>query len=160
MIPPGAPQATISTRLLTRVVILLIAVWTLISGIVLVGFEGAGSGALGAGVSDRAAQRLLGAHLLVLAPAYLLIALRLEQYRDLVWLPFATQLAVVLFVAYSILRGDTDFGDGALAVAVGLIFAVLLAFVWLSEQRSRAQAEGGAEGAQASDGEATAADEL
>ncbi len=132
---PARPAASISTQLLTRVIILLIAVWSLLEGVVLVGFHGASSGALGAGVTDQAGQRLAGAQLLVLVPAYLLIAWRLPRYQAFVWLPFAAQLAVSLTVGYGIVEGDTDFGDGILACSVSAIFAVLLGFVWISEQR-------------------------
>jgi hypothetical protein len=138
---PGSRDVAISTRILTRVIILLVAVWSLLCGLVMVGFQGAGSGALGAGVTDAAGQRLVGAHLLLLTPAYLLLAWRPDRYSAFLWLPFAGQLVVALTVGYSILTGDTDFGDGVLPVAVGGIFVVLLGFVWVSEQRSIAQAK-------------------
>ena len=141
MTPEAGPVAagddtTISTSVLLRIVVGLIAVWTLIAGIVLIGFQGATSGALGAGLVDEAAQRLLGAHLLVLVPAYLLLVFRLERYRGLLWLPFGAQLAAAGAVAYSIINGETKFGDGVLAVVVSGILASLLAFVWITEQRS------------------------
>jgi len=137
--PP--PETTISTRILTRIIVLLIAVWSLIAGTVLVGFHGATSGALGAGVTDEAGQRLLGAHLLVLVPAYLLIAWRLERHKSFLWLPLAAQLATAFAVGYSILTGETDFGDGILAAAVSGIIVVLLGFVWISEQRGVSRAK-------------------
>jgi len=46
------PDATISTRILTRILVFLVAVWSFLAGIVLVAFHGASSGALGAGVTD------------------------------------------------------------------------------------------------------------
>jgi len=135
------PDATISTRILTRILVFLVAVWSFLAGIVLVAFHGASSGALGAGVTDDAGQRLVGAHLLVLVPAYLVIAWRPERHQSLLWLPFAGQLALALTVGYSILAGETRFGDGILAFAVGAIFVVLLGFVWMSEQRAVARAK-------------------
>jgi hypothetical protein len=132
------PIATISTRLLTRIVIALIAFWSLLAGIVLVGFRGSASGALGAGIADDAGQRLVGAHLLLLVPAYLLIAWRIDRYASFIWLPIAHQFAVVIAVGYSILNGDTEFGDGILAVTVGIIFIILLGFILISEQRTLA----------------------
>jgi hypothetical protein len=132
-------DATISTRVLTRVIVLLIALWSFIAGIVLVGFHGASSGALGAGVTDHAGQRLVGAHLLILVPAYVVLALQPERYQVFFWLPFAGQLAIVLSVGYGIVTGGTDFQDGILAVAVSAILVGLLAFVWISEQRSVAR---------------------
>ena len=73
MAAPPEHHATISARLLIRLIVALIALWSLASGLVLVGFQGTGSGALGAGISDSAGQRLLGAPLLVLAPAFLTV---------------------------------------------------------------------------------------
>jgi hypothetical protein len=138
MTSPAA--ASISTRLLLRVIVLLIAIWSLLEGTVLVGFHGVGSGALGAGVSDLSGQRLVGAHLLVLVPAYVFIAWRIDRYAGFIWLPFAAQTAFALTVAYAIIIGDTDFGDGVLAAAVSAIFAGVLGFVWITEQRSVANA--------------------
>jgi hypothetical protein len=134
-------EASIGTRLLTRLLIILVAVWSLVAGIVLVAFHGASSGALGAGVADEAGQRLVGAHLLVLAPVYLLIAWHIERYQGLIWLPVTGQLAVVLAVGYSIVTGATDFEDGILALLVSAIFATLLGYVWVTEQRSNANLE-------------------
>jgi hypothetical protein len=134
-----APDAAISTRMLTRIIVLLIAGWTAVAGVVLIGFHGATSGALGAGVTDEAGQRLLGAHLLILVPAYLLLVWRLDRYQHFLWLPFAAQLATLLAVGYSILTGETDFSDGVLAAAVSGIFVALLAFVWISETRTVAR---------------------
>jgi hypothetical protein len=155
VVPP--PEASISTRVLTRVIIVLIAVWSLVAGVVLVGFPGATAGALGAGLEDVAAQRLLGAHLLVLAPVYLLLAWRPDRYRSLLWLPLVTQLATAMAVSYSILNGDTDFSDGILAAAISSFFVVLLGFVSISEQRSVARAKYEAE--QADSDPADAADQ-
>ena len=136
MTPEQRPDVTISTRLLTRIVVLLVALWSLLAGLVLVAFQGAASGALGAGIDEDSGQRLVGAHLLVLVPVYLLIALRIEEHRDLIWLPIMAQAAVVMAVGFSILTGDTSFADGILPVAVGIIFTCLLAFIWITEQRS------------------------
>jgi hypothetical protein len=136
---PNPAETSISTTVLTRILIALIAVWSLVAGIVLVFFQGTGSGALGAGVVDIAGQRLLGAHLIVLAPVYALIAWHSSQYKGLFWLPFASQLAVFFAVGYSILIGDTDFGDGMVPVTMSGIFIGLLGFVWVSEQRTLAR---------------------
>ena len=132
-------EATISTRLLTRIVTLLVALWSLFAGVVLVAAGGSGASALGAGVEDRAGQRLVGAHLLILVPAYLLLVWQPERFKAFTWLPYAAQMAVVLVVGYDILSGETDFGDGILALAVGLIFVALLGFLWITEQRTEAR---------------------
>lgn len=131
-------ETVISTKLLTRILIALIAGWSLLAGLALVFFQGSGSSALGAGVADVAGQRLLGAHLIVLAPVYGMLAWRSERYHGLIWLPFVSQLAVFFSVGYSILIGDTEFGDGVIAVTVSAIFIGLLGFVWITEQRSLA----------------------
>ena len=133
------PDATISTRQLMRIIILLIAVWSVTAGLVLLAFPSAGSGALGSGIADRAGQRLVGVHLLLLAPVYLLIAARQEKYHGFLWLPIAGQTAMALTVAYNILSGDTSFSDGALSVVICLILAGLLSFVWITEQRTIAR---------------------
>jgi hypothetical protein len=133
------PDATISTRQLMRIVVLLIAVWSITAGVVLLAFPNAGSGALGGGIADRAGQRLIGVHLLLLAPVYLVIAARLDRYQGLLWLPIAGQVALALTVAYNIISGDTSFSDGALSSVISLIFAGLLGFVWITEQRTIAR---------------------
>jgi hypothetical protein len=132
-------QATVSTDILTRLVIILVAIWNAFAGLVLVAFHGASTGALGAGVEDEAGQRLLGAHLLVLVPVYLVLAWKPRRLVPLLWLPFGQQGVVVLVIAYNMLKGDTDFADGMLAFTVGLIFVVLLAFLWVTEQRTLAR---------------------
>ncbi len=129
------PEATISTRVLLRVIVSLIALWSLFSGIMLTAFHGASSGALGAGVADDAGQRLVGVHLLLLVPAYFMIAWQPERYGGMIWLPFFGQVVVISAVGYSILTSDTNFSDGILAVAVSLILGSLFGFVWISQQR-------------------------
>jgi hypothetical protein len=132
-VPTGT---TIDTRILMRIVVVLIAIWSLIAGTVLVFFHGAGSGALGAGVADESGQRLAGAQMLVLVPVYVLIAWKPDRYPMLPWLPFLGQVVVFFSVGYSILAGSTEFGDGILPVAVSGIFVGLLGFIWISEQRA------------------------
>jgi hypothetical protein len=154
-VEPPRHQATVSTDLLTRIVILMVALWDGAAGLVLVGFQGTSTGALGAGVEDPAGQRLLGAHLLVLVPAFVIIAVRLQRYAGLLWLPFASQAVVALVVGYNMLEGDTSLGNGILAFAVSLIFVTLLGFLWVTEQRTTArlqlEAQQKQQGASASD---------
>ena len=138
---PSGADATVSTQLLTRVVVILVGVWDAVAGLMLIAFQGSGTGALGAGVEDTAGQRLLGAHLLVLVPLYVLIAVRPQKYIGLIWLPFAAQAVVVLVVGYNMLKGDTEVGDGLLAFAVSIIFVALLGFLWITEQRTMARAQ-------------------
>ena len=133
------PQVTVPTDTLMRIVIGLLAVWDALAGLALVAFHGATSGALGAGVEDEAGKRLLGVHLLILVPVYLLLAFRLQRYLALLWLPIAAQASVVLVIGYNMLKGDTRFGDGILAFAVSLIFVALLGFLWITERRTAAR---------------------
>jgi hypothetical protein len=90
-------------------------------------------------VEDEAGKRLLGVHLLILVPVYLLLAFRLQRYLALLWLPIAAQASVVLVIGYNMLKGDTKFGDGILAFAVSLIFVALLGFLWITERRTAAR---------------------
>jgi hypothetical protein len=136
---PPPSDAQVSTNLLLRITILLIGAWTAVAGLVLLAFQGASSGVLGAGVTDENGKRLAGVHMLLLVPVYLLIAWRYDRYAGLLWLPFAGQLAVVLVVGYAMVIGDTRFSDGILAVAVGLIFVSLFGFLWITQQRTIAR---------------------
>jgi hypothetical protein len=135
--PPPEPQ--VSTQVLIRIVIALLAVWTAIAGLVLLAFQGSSSGALGAGTEDEAAQRLLGAHLLVLVPVYLLLAWRPQRFILLMWLPFVAQAVSVLVIGYNMLEGDTAVGDGILAFTVSVIFVALLGYLWVADQRTLAR---------------------
>jgi hypothetical protein len=130
-----------STSLLVRVFVLAIAAWSVLAGLTLTLFHGSSASALGAGVADEAGQRLAGSQMLVLAPVYVLIALRPGRYGSLLWLPFAGQAAVFLAVGYSMLSGDTDFGDGILAFGISGLLGGALAFIWISQMRSDAQAQ-------------------
>jgi hypothetical protein len=132
-------QATVSTEVLTRIVIILVAAWNVVAGVALLALHGASRDALGAGVTDHAGQRLLGAHFILLVPIYVLIAVRFQRYLSLIWLPFAQQGLVVLVIGYNMLKGDTGFSDGILAFAVSLIFVTLLGFLWITERRTLAR---------------------
>ncbi len=136
-----ALDTQISTRILTRIIVGLIAAWSLVYGIVLAFFHDASTGALGAGVEDTAGQRLVGAHMLLLVPIYVLIAWHPERYPMLHWVPFGGQLAVFLAVGYSMLSSTIGVSDGILPVAVSAIFLGLLAFIWITEQRAVAKAK-------------------
>jgi hypothetical protein len=142
-----ALDTQISTRLLTRLIVTLIAAWSLVYGGVLLFSNAASSGALGAGVEDVAGRRLVGAHMLLLVPAYFLIAWRPAHYPMLHWLPFGGQLAVCLAVGYSVLDGTIGLSDGILPIAVSAIFLGMLAFIWITEERAVAKAKLEAEAA-------------
>jgi hypothetical protein len=149
-VPEAKPaDAQISAQLLMRIVVLLIAVWSGFSGLVLLAFHGASAGALSAGINDEAGQRLVGIHMVVLVPAYVLIAWRFERYGGMVWLPFAAQCCFAAVVLYSIVQDETKFGDGILAFAASALLAGSLGVLWLTEQRAVAQQKMEAEEANA-----------
>ncbi len=129
--PPPAP--VISAQSAMRLLLALLALWTLLSGLTLTFFQDASGATIGGGLEGgegEAAQRLLGVHLLVLAPIYGLLSWEPQRYRLLVWLPFAAQGGVVIATLYDILTGDRDFIDGALPLFVAGVFFVLLVYVW------------------------------
>jgi hypothetical protein len=111
----------------------LLAGWTLISGLALVFFQDASDATIGGGLSGgegTAAQRLLGVHMLVLAPLYGLLAWEPSKYRLLLWVPYVALGGTLVVTLYDILTGDRDFQDGALPFVVNLVFFVLLVYVW------------------------------
>ena len=127
------PVATINAQTLLRVLLVLLTIWTLFSGLALVFFQSAAGATIGGGLEGgegKAAQRLLGVHLLVLAPIYGLLVWRPAQYYALRWVPYAAQGGVVVVTAFDILALDRDFLDGVLPLAVATTFLVLLVYVW------------------------------
>jgi len=117
-----------------RIILVLLTLWTVFSGLALVFFQGAADATIGAGLGvgdeGKAAQRLLGVHLLVLAPIYGLLVWRPLEYQALRWVPYAAQGGVVIVTAFDILALDRDFVDGALPLIVAATFFVLLVYIW------------------------------
>jgi len=151
------PEAVISAQSALRLLLALLAIWTFFSGLALIFFqEGAGAtigGGLGGG-EGTAAQRLLGVHLLVLAPIYGLLAWEPQRYRLLLWVPYVAQGGVVVVTTFDILARERDFADGVLPLIIAATFLVLLIGVWRAGKRPEvapAEAEAGA-GAATSDG--------
>ena len=136
-----APQQTTAQRQLPaggfinaetaqRGVLVLLALWTILSGLALTFFQDASDATIGGGLhggQGAAAQRLLGVHLLVLAPVYGLIAWDPKRFRLMLWVPYAAQGGVVATTLFDIMTGDRKFVDGALPLFVAIVFfAVLL----------------------------------
>jgi hypothetical protein len=96
--------------------------WTVFAGFSLLT---QGVGAISFGGEDDAAERVIGAHMLLLAAVYGLLAWRRGAYRLLLWIPFGAQLAVIIPIVW-----ERSFDDGALLFVVALIFLVLLTYVW------------------------------
>lgn len=130
---PAHPHARDSTMAVVsahgafRVLLLMLALWSFFAGFALV-TQGIGALTLGGG---GAAERIAGAQMLILVPVYGLLAWRREEYRLLVWVPYAAQLAIIVPVVWELLRSG-DFGDSALMFLVSVVFLVLLLYVWLS----------------------------
>jgi hypothetical protein len=106
-----------------RLLVILVAIWSFVEGFAL--FTG-GIEALSLD-ADRTAERIIGAQMIVLTPVFGLLAWRRDQFRLLLWLPYAAQLAIIVPIALSILSGD---GDGILLFVVSLFFFVLLFYFW------------------------------
>jgi len=126
------PGAVLNAESALRLVLVLLALWTLLSGLALTFFQDASEATIGGGLEGgqgQAAQRLLGVHLLVLAPVYGALAWEPKRFRLLLWIPYAAQGGVVLATLYDIGSGDRSFRDGALPLIVALIFFVLLLYV-------------------------------
>lgn len=127
------PGAVISARSALRLVIGLLAMWTLLSGLTLTFFQDASAATIGGGLEGgegEAAQRLLGVHLLVLAPIYVLLAWDPRRFRLLLWVPYAAQGGVVAATVFDLLTTSRDLRDGALPLIIATIFLVLLVYVW------------------------------
>lgn len=128
---PSVGPGTVNAESALRLVLLLLTMWTLLSGLALTFFQGASGATIGGGLEGgqgEAAQRLLGVHLLVLAPVYGLIAWQPERYRLIGWLPYVTQGGVVLVTLFDIVTGKRDIQGAALPFFVALIFLVLLIY--------------------------------
>jgi hypothetical protein len=126
------PSTVINAQSTLRLLVGLLALWTLLSGLTLTFFQDASAATIGGGLKGgegEAAQRLLGVHLLVLAPIYGLLAWEPQRFRLLLWVPYAAQTGVVAAMAFDLVTGARDFTDAALPLIVALIFLVLLLYV-------------------------------
>lgn len=144
-----APEAVISAQSALRLLLLLLTVWTFFSGLALVLFQSGAAATIGGGLGGgegAAAQRLIGIHLLVLAPIYGLLAWEPRRYRLLLWVPYVAQGGVVAVTVFDILADNRDFSDGILPLIIAATFLVLLVGVWragrLPERASAVVVEG------------------
>jgi hypothetical protein len=107
-----------------RLLMFLLAGWTFFAGFALV------TGFTGLSYDGNTASRVAGFQLMILAPIYLLIGWRREEFRLLIWLPYAGQLALIVPGLWQILF-DQDV-DAPLILLVSIIFFALLLYLWLS----------------------------
>ena len=136
--PPPTPHeetqpenaiAVISAYGAFRLLMVLLALWTFFAGFSLL-TQGVGALSFGGGAAP---ERVVGAYMLVIAPIYGLLAWRRDQYRNLLWVPYAAQLAIVVPTFYDLtISRDGSWGDSALIFIVSLIFLALLVYLWWS----------------------------
>lgn len=144
------PEAVISAQSAMRVLLALLAVWTLFSALALIFFQEGSAATIGGGLEGdegAAAKRLLGVHLLVLAPLYGLIAWDPKRYRYFLWVPYVAQGGVVIVTLFDVITGSRDFWSGALPLVVASVFLVLLLYVWRAGKVPEAPEEHAAPGA-------------
>ena len=125
-------KGVINAESAQRMVLVLLALWTLISALALTFFQSASAATIGGGLhggQGAAAQRLLGVHLLVLAPLYGLLAWEPRRFRLLLWVPYAAQTGVVAATIFDIATRDRSFADAALPLIVAIVFLALLLYV-------------------------------
>jgi hypothetical protein len=127
---PGRPEgAVVSVGAARRLVLILLAFWTAIWGFSLL--LAANAGSLSAGIEEHAAQRLLGVHILILAPLYALLGWNPTKYRVFLWVPYASQAAIAVVTLF-------DLKDAVLPFVVAVIFLALLLFLWQAGRKPMA----------------------
>jgi len=127
---PGRPEgAVVSVGAARRLVLILLAFWTAIWGFSLL--LAANAGSLSAGIEEHAAQRLLGVHILILAPLYALLGWNPTKYRVFLWVPYASQAAIAVVTLF-------DLKDAVLPCVVAVIFLALLLFLWQAGRKPTA----------------------
>lgn len=128
-----AAISVVSAYGLFRVLLVLLAGWTFFAGFSLL-TQGFGVLSVGSG-DDTAAERIIGAHMLMLVPIYVLLVWRRTAYRFFVWVPYAAQLAIVVPALWEFVLGDHDVGEGALLYIVSIVFLVMLLYISLSSKQ-------------------------
>ncbi len=126
--------AVVSVGAARRLVLLLLAFWTAVWGFSLL--LAANAGSLSAGIEEHAAQRLLGVHVLILAPVYALLGWNPTKYRVFLWVPYATQAGITVVTLFNL-------KDAVLPFVVAVIFLVLLAFLWQAGRKPTAAIRAG-----------------
>lgn len=134
--PSESPQATsahddavavISAYGAFRLVLILMAIWSFVEGCALLFGLGGALTLGGSGRHQRVAEEIIGAQMIVFVPVYGLLAWRRDRYRSLMWIPYASQLAMILPLGISLLRFQNV---GVLLLVVSLVFLSLLVYFW------------------------------
>ena len=115
----GAIEAVLSSHGTFRLILIGLAVWTFFEGFALTTSI---LSPVDVG-TDRTAERMLGGLMLVLAGVYAMIAWQRERYRLLLWVPFASQVAIILPLLFAL-------PDGALLLVISSIFLAAMTYVW------------------------------
>jgi hypothetical protein len=124
--PPPTEPDVVPASGVYRAVIILLGVWTVFAGLALA-TQGVPALSLG---GDNAAERMLGAYMLMLVPVYALIIWRPDENRYLRWVPYAAQIAIILpFFWDSLVTGDHNFVDGSLLFIVSAVFLGVLVYL-------------------------------
>jgi len=132
---PARPEgAVVSVSAARRLVLLLLAFWTAVWGLSLL--LAANAGSLSAGIEEHAAQRLLGIHVLIMAPVYALLGWNPSKYRVFLWVPYATQAGITAVTLF-------NFKDAVLPFVLAVIFLVLLLFLWRAGRKPMATIKAG-----------------
>lgn len=118
--PPHPTTSVVNAHALFRLLLILLAAWSIFEGVALA--TGAFS-AVDAG-TDRTAERMLGGMMIVLGGVYGMLAWRRGQYRLLLWVPFAAQIAIVVPLLFSFDR------DRILLLVISSAFLVMMLYVW------------------------------
>jgi hypothetical protein len=135
--PPEPEGRVVSVGAARRLVLLLLAFWTAIWGFSLL--FGANAASLSVGIQEHAAQRLLGVHVLILAPLYALLGWNQAKYRVFLWVPYVSQAAITVVTLL-------DFRHAVLPFVVAVIFLALLLFLWQASRKPAAAIRAGAPG--------------
>jgi hypothetical protein len=133
------PAAVIGADNALRLILLLLAIWTVFSALALIIFQDGSGATVGGGLDGgegTAAKRLLGVHLFVLAPIYALLAWEPHRYRMLLWVPYVAQGGTVLVTLFDLLAGERDIVDGFLPLVISSVFFALLLYVWYASRQA------------------------
>ena len=107
-----------------RLLLLLLAGWSAFAGFALI------TGFAALSYEGGTASRVAGSYMMVLAPIYALIALRRDEYRLLLWVPYAALLAVILPGLWQLVFDQKV--DAPLILVVSIVFLALLVYMWVS----------------------------